>query len=170
MIRLPALRERREDIGRLVAHFLRQELAATGDQARLEAASADQPPYLSASLMSRLLLPPWRGNVRRLQRVVRQMVIGSRGESQLRLADELVADVAPPAASEPSSDAPSETADRAFQPLTREEKEERARIVRALADRAGNQTRAAEDCGMSRNTFFARLKKYGIGRPRKAPD
>ena len=41
-----------------------------------------------------------------------------------------------------------------------------ARIVESLALCSGNQTRAAKLLGMSRRTFCARLKAYGIPRPR----
>jgi two-component system nitrogen regulation response regulator GlnG len=77
---LPPLRERREDLGRLLVHFLRQELAATGETQRLEAES-----WLPAHLVARLARHPWPGNVRQLRNLVRQIVIGSRGLPQLQI-------------------------------------------------------------------------------------
>ena len=50
--------------------------------------------------------------------------------------------------------------------LTEEERREKERILAALAACAGNQTRAAERLHISRGTLVARLKKYGIRRPR----
>ncbi|MCA9675727.1 MAG: Fis family transcriptional regulator, partial [Myxococcales bacterium] len=44
---------------------------------------------------------------------------------------------------------------------------ERQRIVDALDQCAGNQTRAAELLGMPRRTLVKRLGQYGITRPRK---
>jgi two-component system, NtrC family, nitrogen regulation response regulator GlnG len=80
-IRLPPLRERREDFGRLLVEFLRQELAAAGEPERLEA----ETPWVPAELVARLALHPWPGNVRQLRNVVRQLVIANRGRSEARL-------------------------------------------------------------------------------------
>jgi DNA-binding protein Fis len=44
---------------------------------------------------------------------------------------------------------------------------DRERIVAALEQCHGNQTRAAELLGISRRTLIGRLNEYDIGRPRK---
>jgi DNA-binding NtrC family response regulator len=44
---------------------------------------------------------------------------------------------------------------------------ERKRMLEALDQTGGNQTRAAELLGMSRRAFVDRLDAYGIKRPRK---
>src|SRR5262249_51278669 len=44
---------------------------------------------------------------------------------------------------------------------------ERKRILDALAQCAGNQTKAAKMLGMSRRTLLHRLDSYGVARPRK---
>jgi two-component system nitrogen regulation response regulator GlnG len=75
---LPPLRERREDLGRLLVHFLRQELAATGEAQHLGAET-----WLTAHLVARLARFAWPGNVRQLRNLVRQIVIGSRGLQHL---------------------------------------------------------------------------------------
>jgi len=77
-IHLPPLRERRDDIGRLLNHFLRQELAATGDEHLLSAPSDTQKPWLSASVVERLLRYDWPGNVRQLRNVARRLIVASR--------------------------------------------------------------------------------------------
>ena len=82
---LPPLRERRDDIGRLFLHFLRQELAETGEEWRLGPPKDPARPWLPAALMGRLLRFDWPGNVRQLRNIVRQLVIGSRGRSRLRV-------------------------------------------------------------------------------------
>ena len=70
----PPLRQRREDVGRLLVHFLHQELQATGELQRLAAET-----WVPAPLVARLARYDWPGNVRQLRNVVRQLVIGSRG-------------------------------------------------------------------------------------------
>jgi two-component system nitrogen regulation response regulator GlnG len=73
---LPPLRQRRDDFGRLLVHFLSEELARLGESRHL--ATADQP-WLPAELVARLARFSWPGNVRQLRNVARQLVIGSRG-------------------------------------------------------------------------------------------
>jgi two-component system, NtrC family, nitrogen regulation response regulator GlnG len=80
-LRLPPLRERREDFGRLLVEFLRQELAAVGESQRLTA----DPPWLPAELVARLALLLWPGNVRQLRNVIRQLVLSNRGQNEARL-------------------------------------------------------------------------------------
>ncbi|HEV7504885.1 MAG TPA: sigma 54-interacting transcriptional regulator [Thermoanaerobaculia bacterium] len=75
---LPPLRDRREDLGRLLVHFLRQELASTGEVQDLTAET-----WLPAHLVARLARFSWPGNVRQLRNLVRQIVIGSRGLQRL---------------------------------------------------------------------------------------
>jgi two-component system nitrogen regulation response regulator GlnG len=83
-IRLPPLRERRDDIGRLLIHFLRHELARLGEEARLDpAAPSFDPRWLPPSVAARLARYGWPGNVRQLRNVARQLVIGSRGLATL---------------------------------------------------------------------------------------
>ncbi|NTX36050.1 sigma-54-dependent Fis family transcriptional regulator [Myxococcus sp. CA033] len=84
-LRVPALRERREDMGPLFLHFARRELAVIGEAHRLMAGDIRGEPWLPASLVARLLRYAWPGNVRQLHNVTRQLVIGSRGLSQLRV-------------------------------------------------------------------------------------
>ena len=79
-ILLPPLRERRDDVGRLLLHFLRAELARIGEAGRLDPADAAHDPlWLRPRLVARLARYHWPGNVRQLRNVARQLVIGSRG-------------------------------------------------------------------------------------------
>ena len=52
-------------------------------------------------------------------------------------------------------------------PWTPQERRERERIMAALDECAGNQSRAAKVLGISRGTLVSRLNKYGLKRPRK---
>ena len=80
-IPVPPLRERREDVGRLLLHFLEEELTLVGEAERLERPGAE--PWLPAWLVERLVRHPWPGNVRQLRNVVRQLVISSRGAGRM---------------------------------------------------------------------------------------
>ena len=90
-IRLPSLAERREDVGRLLCHFLRKELEALGEAHRLDPAGPRDRPWLDASLVARLTRYSWPGNVRQLRNVARQLAITGRGAPQLRLTPEIAA-------------------------------------------------------------------------------
>ena len=90
VLHLPPLRERLDDVGRLVVHFLSQELSRIGESWRLHAGSeAGNKPWLSASLITRLARHDWPGNVRELRNIVSQLVIANRGELRLRLTPEI---------------------------------------------------------------------------------
>ncbi len=76
LIRLPPLRERREDFGRLLFHFLDQELA---DQGGLETARGpDGRPWPPAEIVARLARYDWPGNVREVRNVARRLAIAHR--------------------------------------------------------------------------------------------
>ncbi len=78
-IRLPALRRRRDDLGRLLVHFLELERASAGEPPPPNDPAARRP-WLDATLVSRLARYHWPGNVRQLRNVVRQLVIDGRGQ------------------------------------------------------------------------------------------
>jgi len=106
MIRIPPLRERREDLGRLLVAFLRRELAAAGEAAVLDDGSE---PWLPASIVARLAQYRWPGNVRQLANVVRHLIIANRGvrpAAHFQVLDELRQghDAEPAAASGPVPD------------------------------------------------------------------
>ncbi|MFO0744299.1 MAG: sigma 54-interacting transcriptional regulator [Myxococcota bacterium] len=76
-IRVPPLRERRSDIGRLVAYFLMKELVDLGRQKLLQPALTDDAPWLSAALVARLARYDWPGNVRQLRSVCHAIALAS---------------------------------------------------------------------------------------------
>ncbi|WP_437291216.1 sigma 54-interacting transcriptional regulator [Sorangium sp. So ce406] len=98
-IRIPPLRERREDIGALFYSFALEELEAIGEADRLAPADPYAEPWLPASLATCLVRFAWPGNIRQLRNVTRQLVIGSRGQPRLqaepRLLEELSAGALP---------------------------------------------------------------------------
>jgi two-component system nitrogen regulation response regulator GlnG len=106
-IYIPPLRERRDDIARLLLHFLGLHLAETGDTHLLD--RTDPAPWLPLALTRQLMQHHWPGNVRQLRNFVRQLVISSRGEPLASLSPALLrqlADAAPPVVAEPPAPPP----------------------------------------------------------------
>ena len=136
-IRVPPLRQRREDIPALARDLL----------ARHSARMARPAPVVSAEAMRALCLHTWRGNVRELSNVLeRALILADDGRIE---ADLLPADVR--AAAE---------AGLALQAAV--EGFERAHIAMVLRLCQGNRERAAEELGISPATLYRRLEKLGL--------
>jgi two-component system, NtrC family, nitrogen regulation response regulator GlnG len=138
-IRVPPLRERREDVGALLLHFVREALEASGEGDLLDPARDE--PWLPAALVERLVLQPWQGNVRELRNVARQIVIASRGHAAAVLPESAALGAAPP----PS------------QPLARERGLDAiadAEILAALRAHAYEPTAAARALGVSKASMY----------------
>jgi DNA-binding NtrC family response regulator len=135
-IRLPPLRDRREDIPLLAAHFLSRSGARYG-----------RPDVrLSADAVDALLRHAWPGNVRELRHSVERAVLLADG-------DEVgVEHLGLRQAPEGSLRLESMELDEA----------ERILIRKALARNRGNVSRAAEDLGLSRSALYRRLKRHGL--------
>ena len=135
-IQLPALRERREDIPLLAAHFLR---ISGGKYGRPDMT-------YSAAAMDALLRHPWPGNVRELRHSVERAVL---------LTENHVVDLEHLGlrqASEGSLRLEAVPLDEA----------ERILIRKALSRNRGNVSRAAHDLGLSRSALYRRLKRHGL--------
>jgi DNA-binding NtrC family response regulator len=150
LLRLPPLRERGEDVLLLADRFLSRFAAKYGkDVSRIDARARDL-----------LLSYPWPGNVRELSHVIERAVLWSRGPTldaeHLSLSTPTLAptDSAPSAAGEPAPAAAPRGMDL--------EQWERSLIEQAMREAEGNQTRAAQRLGISRDTLRYRLKKFGI--------
>jgi DNA-binding NtrC family response regulator len=135
-IRLPALRERREDIPALAAHFLRRH----AQRYRRPVESLD------AEALRVLLAHPWPGNVRELDHVLERAVLMAR-EHVLEAADlGLRAPAHGPAV---------------LEQMTLHEVE-RVLIQKALARHGGNVSDAAKTLGLSRSALYRRLERHGL--------
>jgi two-component system nitrogen regulation response regulator GlnG len=91
-ILIPPLRERRDDFGRLLLHFLRQELKAVGEEHRLAlpaGATGTAAPWLPTALVAKLARHDWPGNVRQLRNAVRQIVIDSRNVDRVQIGPQI---------------------------------------------------------------------------------
>lgn len=158
-VRLPPLRERREDIGPLAEHVL-SHLGPSLGRAKVRLAD-DARRVLTAA--------EWPGNVRELANVLERSVILLEGD-RLTAADlALWPDGASaglqeaPAHSHSHLHSPSGTAgDPDAGPITVAELE-RAAIERALMATGGNRRQAATRLGIGLRTLYEKLKRHGLG-------
>jgi DNA-binding NtrC family response regulator len=148
LLRLPPLRERGRDVLALAEHFLQRFRAKYGKPVE----------RIDPRSHALLLGYPWPGNVRELSHVIERAVLWSRGPTlQIEhLALEVPSD---PAAALDEQQTPSAPSRPAGMDL---EQWERSLIEQALREADGNQTRAAQRLGISRDTLRYRLKKYGL--------
>jgi two-component system, NtrC family, nitrogen regulation response regulator GlnG len=86
---LPPLRERRDDFGRLLFHFLRAELRALHEEEKLLLIRETEEPWLAASVVARLARHLWPGNLRQLRNVARELVVGSRGFPKAQIGSQI---------------------------------------------------------------------------------
>src|SRR5438477_632050 len=137
-IRLPPLRERREDIPLLAGHFGRRHAARYRKQITGFAADA----------MQALRAHPWPGNVRELDHTIERSVLMAE-ENLIRTRDLGLG--------------PGAGADGAT-PLDQMslEEVERVLIQKALARAGGNVSDAAKALGLSRSALYRRIKRYGL--------
>ena len=168
-IRLPALRQRRDDVGRLFFHFLRAELAGQGEADRL-ATPLEGKPWVPAGLVARFAELAWPGNVRQLRNAVRQIAIAGRdaGEAGMWLqAEALCEEAAGTAAAdgEPAGGAPAPA--RAAAPRRPEEVTD-DELIAALRTHRFSVQRAAAQLGISRGSVYNRIEQ--CPRLRKAAD
>ncbi|MBN8492195.1 MAG: sigma-54-dependent Fis family transcriptional regulator [Burkholderiales bacterium] len=144
-LRLPALRERGDDILLLARHFLRVHAARYGKAA----------PALTPEAEARLRQHRWPGNVRELRNVLEQAVLLNTGApigaAQLALST-LGEPEAAPASARPATPSPASTLPEM----------ERQALLQALQLSEGNVTRAARELGISRDTLRYRMEKYGL--------
>jgi two-component system nitrogen regulation response regulator GlnG len=168
-VRIPPLRERLEDIGDLVRHFLRQVAREGVPQKTIELAAIE-----------RLKNHPWPGNVRELENFVRRMsALYPQDTLTLPNVEQELADALPQRLIDGGDDAKSlsEHVERyladyfsgfgkdlpppgLYDRIIREV--ERPLLTAALVATRGNQIRAAELLGLNRNTLRTRIKDLDI--------
>ncbi len=143
-LRVPPLRERREDIVPIAALFLAEAASKAGRPA----------PGLSGAAAEFLASHDWPGNVRELRNAIQRAVVMSEGPS-LTAGDFsfLLMPGPPPAAAAADSR------------LSRWEQTEKNSILGELARQKWNKTRTAHELGIAKSTLFEKLKKYGIRSP-----
>ncbi|MDB4324807.1 sigma-54 dependent transcriptional regulator [bacterium] len=157
-VKIPTLRDRREDIPILVSHFL-DLYAKENDREGLR---------LSPEALRVLVEARWEGNVRELRNVVESLVVLTPGD-EIGVEDipeeyRVSSAGLPPAQAESAGGAPTgggATAGGATTaaPLTMDAIERQA-ILQALETTGGNRTQAAEMLGIGLRTLQRKLKEY----------
>jgi formate hydrogenlyase transcriptional activator len=160
-IRIPPLRDRKEDIPLLASYFVQK--FAKQMQKRIDA--------VPVVVMKGLTAWDWPGNIRELENFIERAVLLTRGKSlEAPLAELRKTDVAEPARavlSEIKRGAGEATNSRSDKSNIADEyaRKQRDQIVQALVackGRVGGADGAAERLGMNRTTFLSRMKKFGI--------
>ena len=136
-VTLPPLRERRDDIPLLVEHLLRKVSENAGRET----------PKVTEEALELLKNQPWPGNIRQLANIVERTLLVTPGDTldardfQAQGLSSVKVDVESPG---------------------RLKSREKTEIENALTESAGNLTRAAALLGITRQTLYRRLAKYGI--------
>ena len=157
-VELPPLRERFEDLGSLVQHFL----------ARFAEERGEAPKTVTNAALAALARHPWPGNVRELENTLRSVTLFVDGPT---LDAQHLATHA--SAFAPRSEVGVETGEDADDVYERvlggsvslmdlKKEIERECIVRALREAEGNITRAAGMLGMKRPRLSQLVKQYGL--------
>jgi DNA-binding NtrC family response regulator len=136
-IRLPPLRDRREDIRLLAAHFLKQH--AQRYRKRITG--------LESNALRALTEHPWPGNVRELDHAIERAVLMAQGQEVK--------------ASDLGLRAGGAEGTTRLDDMSLEEVEAFL-IKKALSRFDGNVSRAAEALGLSRSALYRRLQRYGL--------
>ncbi|PCI53945.1 MAG: nitrogen regulation protein NR(I) [Methylophilaceae bacterium] len=159
-LRLPALRERREDVPLLAKHFLQQSALSLDVEAK----------KLSPAALKYLTAVNWSGNVRQLENVCHWLTVMAPGQN-VEVAD------LPPELKESSAKT---TATNSWQDVLAQEVAdslnrgetgvlegltkdfERVMIRKALQHTDGRRIEAAKQLGMGRNTLTRKIQELGI--------
>jgi DNA-binding NtrC family response regulator len=139
-IHLPALRDRREDIPLLAAHFLNRNRSRYRKQVT----------GISPAAMMQLMQYPWPGNVRELEHTMERAVLLSRSE-EIEPSDLAIGSSRPAGAS----------MENMSENMSIDEVESLL-IKKVLRRCDGNISQAAEALGLSRAALYRRIEKYGI--------
>ena len=189
IVRLPPLRERRDEIAPLVRHFA----------AKAASTLSHEVPRVPSDVLEALESYSWPGNVRELRNAVERIVLLARTGvvSVAHLPDEIRSQGRAPDARPPVIDDANQSSRREVVPVAKEDdatyapglgrpnpaltlpptaapsldddlaRIDCAKVVEALEKCAGNQTRAAELLGITRRALIVRMDKYNLPRPRR---
>ena len=142
-VRLPPLRERREDIPLLVDHFVQKHALRLG-----------RPPLApDAAAMRALLDHAWPGNIRELEHAIERGLLLAR-------SDAITVPDLPPELSAPAAQAEQGGAEGRYRKAR--DAWERKFLEDLLREAGGNVAKAAELAGVHRSTLYEKLTRYGL--------
>ena len=162
-IQLPPLRERREDIGLLFAHFAREELEELSEAWRLTPDDPRSEPWLPAELALGLLRYSWPGNIRQLRSMTRQLIISNRGRSTLKMDARLVRELGltPSSAQTPAAPLSVPVDVNVTLPPRREPSEvSRDELAAALRACEWDLQAVADKLGLPRSSVYSFMEKH----------
>jgi len=141
-VRLPPLRERREDVPALIEHFVQKHALRLG-----------RPPLQpDADALRALLDHPWPGNIRELEHAIERGLLLAQGAA-ITLAD-LPPELTPAPVAEGEEDGGRYRRAR--------DAWERRWFEDLLREAGGNVTEAAKAAGLHRSTLYEKLARYGL--------
>jgi two-component system response regulator HydG len=142
-VRLPPLRERREDIPALVEHFVAKH-----------ALRLNRPPLLpDAAAMKALLDHRWPGNIRELEHAVERGLLLAQGPAIT------LGDLPPELSQGPAAEAGGDDGGRY---RSARDAWERRYFEDLLREAGGNVSKAAELAGLHRSTLYEKLTRHGL--------
>ncbi len=154
-LRVPALRERREDVPLLAGHFLERYTREFGREIA----------GFSQAALELLKAYDWPGNVRELENEVQRAVI--QAESETIITPELLSSrlrqteaAGDSAASGDHSDAAPENPSGTLREII--DRYEKRILIQALAAHGNNKTSAAKTLGITREGLHKKLKSFGL--------
>jgi two-component system response regulator HydG len=142
-LRLPPLRERKEDVPLLVEHLVKKH-----------ALRLSRPPLRpDADAMRALLDHPWPGNIRELEHAIERGLLLARG-AEITLAD------LPPELAQPAQDAAAGGAEGRYRRAR--DAWEKQFLGDLLREAGGSVGKAAELAGIHRSTLYEKLARFGL--------
>jgi len=144
-VRLPALRERREDIPLLCAHFITKLAARTNPRVST----------ISDAALGRIMAYHWPGNVRELENAIEQALVFAEGDE--------IAPAALPAFLQTGGDEDRLEVPRELSLPEILDDLERQLILKAYSKAHGVKTETARLLGIKTSALYYKLDKYGIG-------
>jgi two-component system response regulator HydG len=142
-LRLPPLRERREDVPLLVEYLVKKH-----------ALRLSRPPLRpDAEAMRALIDHPWPGNIRELEHAIERGLLLARGDA-ITLPD------LPPELAQPAQDAAAGGAEGRYRRAR--DAWEKKFLEDVLREAGGSVGRAAELAGLHRSTLYEKLARYGL--------
>jgi two-component system response regulator PilR (NtrC family) len=147
-IHLPPLRERRDDVPKLVSHFMRKYNAEMGKECI----------NISEDAMQTLISYEWKGNIRELQNVIERAIIFAEGDT-IRVSDIGLFPVIETNSN--NSDFDLHLAMRNY---------ERQYIVRILNKFDGNKVKTAKALGVGLSSLYRKIDDLNDNRSKKVAD